>query len=159
MKYFLLVSLIINQIILAGNPSFAASESSLKVKNGKKCNITLKNAGLCASISALTEISRKSEVKFHLSFYEDSAKTKVIKLSKLPELKLWMVMKSGHGHGSEELTVISDDKGYLVGNAWFLMVGEWQVKIKVEYKGKPITADAIICVERKARDSHIGHCK
>jgi hypothetical protein len=68
-------------------------------------------------------------------------------------------MKSGHGHGSEELKIRPVANGYEVSNAWFLMVGDWQVKMKIDHKGQSYAADAHICVERKAKDSFVGRCK
>ena len=152
MKVIFFVFLIFNQL-------FFASGAAAKINTKVPCSVKFGKAGLCASINPTTPISRKSEVKFHLSFYEDKAKTKVLKLLKLPEVKLWMVMKSGHGHGSEELKITSTKDGFEISNAWFLMVGDWQVKIKFDYNGQEYAADANICVERKAKDSFVGRCK
>lgn len=49
---------------------------------------------------------------------------------------LWMDMGGGHGHGSAPVKVTPKGPGkYLVTEAYFVMEGEWLVKIGFDYQG------------------------
>lgn len=52
------------------------------------------------------------------------------------KVDLWMQM-GNHGHGSApvQLTSLSNNK-YKVENAWFVMKGEWQVRVDFEIAGQ-----------------------
>ena len=129
--------------------------ASAKTPANKPCKFKLEE-NLCAKVQFKNGVSRKIDSKFELEFVDLSGKH--IGLVKKPEVKLWMVMKSGHGHGSEKLNITKDNNKYLVSNVWFLMVGEWQIKLELEYKGSKVLAEIPVCVGRKAEDSKIGTC-
>ena len=76
---------------------FALNSSTLWA--AKECHIKYAN-NLCAEISFVSGISRKEDSKFKVVFHKmDTAKVN-FNITKF-DLKLWMVMKSGHEHGSE----------------------------------------------------------
>jgi hypothetical protein len=129
--------------------------ASAKTTTNKSCQFLL-NENLCAKVQFKNGISRKVDSKFEINFLDLNGKE--IVLVKPPEIKLWMVMKSGHGHGSEKLKITKGNNNYLVENAWFLMVGEWQIKLELEYKGVKLQEEIPVCVRRKAEDSKVGTC-
>lgn len=120
------------------------------------CNVELSKE-LCAKVEFQTPITRKRSSKFQIDFY-DAKKKALIKLDKDPVVKLWMIMKNGHEHGSEKLVMARNKSGYLISEAWFLMLGEWIVRGEYTYKGKVIRKDFFLCVKRKSSESGLGKC-
>ena len=138
---------------------FICQASSAKTTDGKVYKLTNNKLNLVVELSSLNSISRKEAGKFKLEFFDSSKKKRSpIKLIQAPEAHLWMVMKGGHGHGSEDLSLKVDNNTYLLSNAWFLMMGEWQLKLKFKHNGAVVQSILPICVERKPADSHLGHC-
>ncbi len=129
--------------------SVASIDSSCQVALGKS---------ICANINFLEPISRKNDAKFEISFVEKSS-GKLVQLDKAPQIKLWMVMENGHGHGSAEVKVKQLDKKYLVENVWFLMLGQWSLKISGEYKGSSFSGEPWLCVRKEVKNSALGKCK
>ena len=116
--------------------------------------------GIKSELRAIGDISRKESAKLKLEFFElDSKKRAPIKLEKDLEASLWMEMKSGHGHGSEKLKVERSGNSYIISNAWFMMMGDWQLKTKITHKDKTSLEAYPICIGRKPADSHVGKCK
>ena len=123
------------------------------------CQIPFEKLGLCGELKSLGKIDRKNPASFSLRFHAKESPGKTVFLKSKPKAKLWMIMDGGHGHGSEELTIeMTKDQTYKVDNAWFLMMGEWQIKVEAEMDGKTEEQMAKICVGRKAKDSFIGEC-
>ena len=112
---------------------------------------------LCADVKFLGEISRKSDSKFDLVITDK--KGKAISLEKAPKIHLWMVMEGGHGHGSDPLKITAKDGKYSIENVWFLMRGNWDIKIEFNYLKKKYNASIPVCIKRKAADSRLGNCK
>ena len=51
-------------------------------------------------------------------------------------VELWMDMGNGHGHGSAPVKVTPNGPGkYLVTDAYFVMEGQWLVKVGFDYQG------------------------
>lgn len=50
---------------------------------------------------------------------------------------LWMDMGNGHGHGSApvEISATEENNHFVVSNAWFVMMGQWQVIVTFKDKG------------------------
>jgi hypothetical protein len=122
-----------------------------------KCQIAL-GESVCANINFLEPISRKSDAKFEISFVEKKS-GKIVQLDQIPEIKLWMVMDNGHGHGSAEVKIKQLDKKYLVENVWFLMLGQWSLKISGKYQGKSFNGEPWLCVRKEVKNSALGKCK
>ncbi len=119
----------------------------------------IKKHKLSIELRAIGGIGRKEAATLKLDFFDMSkGKRSAVKLEKKPEAFLWMMMKGGHGHGSENLSITEENKSFILSNAWFLMMGEWQLKIKVFKDGKVDNVILPICVERKIADSHVGKC-
>jgi hypothetical protein len=129
--------------------------ASAKTTTNNSCQFLL-NENLCAKVWFKNGISRKIDSTFEINFLDTNGKEVV--LVKAPDIKLWMVMKSGHGHGSEKLKIKKENNSYLVENAWFLMVGEWQIKLELEYNGLKVQKEIPVCVGRKPEDSKVGTC-
>jgi hypothetical protein len=111
---------------------------------------------LCANIKFLSGVSRKKDSKFEVNFL--SLKGGSVNLEIVPKLKLWMVMKSGHGHGSDELMIKKVGNTYHVENVWFLMMGKWEIQTEVNYIGKVMNKSIFVCVGKQMNESHIGKC-
>lgn len=124
-------------------------------KSKPMCDFFLKKTKTCVNVNFLDGISRKSDSKFELEFLSDS---KPIKLDQLPKSKLWMVMKNGHEHGSEEVSIKINGTKYLNENVWFLMMGEWKVIVDTKYQGKNEQFTFPVCVKRKKDKSYVGKC-
>jgi hypothetical protein len=101
-------------------------------------------------------MDRKKDSKFELSFLDKNNKT--IKLDQTPLVKLWMVMKSGHGHGSEDLKLSWSENVYQIENVWFEMLGQWKIKIQLMRSGKESKGEIPICVMRDSTKGHVGSC-
>ncbi len=123
-----------------------------KFNSDSKCQF--KQDDLCIVVKFENGISRKNDSPFEIKFTE---KNKAV-LNK-PELKLWMVMKNGHGHGSETLTIKASDKKFAVSNAWFMMMGQWSIVGSIKAERKLYNFSLPICVGRTASESHLGECK
>ncbi len=65
------------------------------------------------------------------------------------KVKLWMDMGHGHGHGSAPVSIENLDElnHFLIGNAWFVMNGNWQVIISFTDAG--VAQNIIIPIEIK----------
>ena len=113
---------------------------------------------ICAVIKFKNGVSRKNDSPFEIKF--ETKDKKLIKIEKRPEMKLWMVMKSGHGHGSDELEIIPQKNGasYFVKNVWFMMLGQWQLKINLFHEGKSYNTELPICVYKLSDKSGPGNC-
>jgi hypothetical protein len=129
---------------------------SADAASSKTCQFKLSKK-LCASVKFVDGISRKSDSKFEIIFSD--TKGQRVNFKRTPEIKLWMVMKGGHGHGSEKLAIKKNNNKYLVSNAWFLMMGEWQIKISTS-EGEALVnmQDIPVCVGRNSASSHLGNC-
>lgn len=52
-------------------------------------------------------------------------------------VELWMDMGNGHGHGSSPVDLRQlDAVHYMVSNAYFVMEGEWTIKVSFTHNGK-----------------------
>ncbi len=111
----------------------------------------------CVSISFVEEISRRKDSKFILKVLKPNGDNITLSLNDL-NIELWMEMKSGHGHGSDKVLVKKNKNNFNISNVWLLMIGEWQIKLTYTMQGKKVTATVPVCVGRKAKDSHMGHC-
>ncbi len=142
---------VLSYIFLVLAPFFVADE--LWAKRNSCHNI--KNKNFCVKIKFLQGISRKSDAKFELKLFDKN--NRVVKLSSPPKIKLWMIMKNGHEHGSEELSIKLKNSDVLVENVWFLMRGEWQIKLNFD-KG-PIFSDIVpVCIGKNPKQSYLGRC-
>lgn len=120
----------------------------------------LAKLGLKSELSAIGDIRRKESAKLKLEFFDvNSKKRTAIKLKQAPELSLWMEMGNGKGHGSEKLKVKVSGNSYVISNAWFMMMGDWQLKAKISHNDKTSLETFPICIGRKPADSHVGKCK
>lgn len=111
---------------------------------------------LCAEIEFEKGISRKADSSFILSFKNE--KGEIVNLDNDPKIKLWMIMKGGHGHGSEKVKIEKINKKYRVTNVWFLMMGEWQVKLDLNYQKTNMKSDLYVCVGRSTKESFAKKC-
>ena len=120
----------------------------------------IEKLNLKSELRIIGDISRKESAKLKLEFFDAKAKKRTaLKLKKTPEVSLWMEMADGKGHGSEKLQIKTDGNTYIISNAWFLMMGNWQLKTKITHNDKTSLVSYPICVGRKPADSHMGKCK
>ena len=127
-------------------------------KINKNCQANL-SKDLCANITFDNAVSRKKDAIFKIRFVDSNNKAVVLK--EKPAVKLWMVMKSGHGHGSDEVTIDQEEKekhAYRVSNVWFLMLGEWSIKVEAKYNGELHKAEIPVCVRKDIMKSAVGKC-
>ena len=122
------------------------------------CHVELKDTGICAELVSTTELTRKTAASLELSFF-DKKSIKPVNLDGEMKAKLWMVMKNGHEHGSEPLKIEKMKGKYSLTNAWFLMMGEWKLKLELSHNSKEYKTEIPLCIEKKASDSHVGSCK
>lgn len=123
-------------------------------------NKILNKLELNAELKVIGSISRKESAKLKLEFFDTKSKLrKAIKLETIPAASLWMEMADGKGHGSEKLKIEIENTSYIISNAWFLMMGQWELKVKVTHNEKTQLLSLPICVGRKPADSHVGKCK
>lgn len=132
------------------------SGSLLHASSNTGCQFVVEK-GICANLNFTDGISRKNDSSFSIEFLGPDKKA--LTLKKTPEIKLWMVMKSGHGHGSEKLEIQKIDQKYMVKNVWFLMMGEWQIKTKFIYGDRVVLATIPVCVGRNSKLSKLGKCQ
>ncbi len=94
------------------------------------CSVS--NAAVCAHLGHFSTINTSVEGQFmaHVMTPENA------EISDF-SIDLWMDMGSGHSHGSAPLewTRVDANK-YQVKNAWFVMPGVWQVRLKFNLKGQ-----------------------
>lgn len=121
---------------------------------------TIKEFNLKAELRTLGDISRKEAAKLKLEFYDSKSKNRTaVKLDAIPDVSLWMEMESGKGHGSEKLKIVQEGSSYIISNAWFMMMGDWQLKTKLSFNGKTELISFPICIGKKPVNSHVGACK
>lgn len=95
------------------------------------CSAT--SADLCAHLGFKAEPNSTDATEFMLHFMPAAGVD--AKEIKNVTVKLWMDM-GGHGHGSSPVTITQgDDVHYAVSDAYFVMPGEWQVKVGFDYLG------------------------
>lgn len=140
-------------LFFLSNLTIAESNSTKRL-----CHVELKDAGICAELVTLTELTRKTAASLELSFF-DKKSFKPVNLDGEMKAKLWMVMKNGHEHGSEPLKTQKLKDKYRLTNAWFLMMGEWKLKLEVNHNSKEYKTEIPLCIEKDASDSHVGSCK
>ena len=128
----------------------------LYAKTNSNCQLVLNNE-VCANITFKNLINRKTDAEFEIFFTDSNGET--IALDKLPQIKLWMIMKGGHGHGSDEVKIKKNGEKFHVSNVWFLMLGKWQIKISGEYKGKRFAGEPDICIRKDSTKTAFGACK
>lgn len=124
----------------------------------KECKAKLIKENLCVKVEFLKPANRKEAASFKLIF-KDSKGRAIMPKPKL-EAKLWMVMKSGHGHGSEELKLEKKKDHYLVSNAWFMMLGTWSINIKlVDDKNKAVDSTKYnLCIRKESTKNTHSKC-
>lgn len=85
----------------------------------------------CMSVKFMEEPNSVDEAKFQLKIWSPNNE-----VAQNVGLDLWMQM-GNHGHGSApvQLTSIADNN-YHVENAWFVMKGEWQLRVSFEIAGQ-----------------------
>lgn len=135
--------------IVANNSALSASA----------CSVEFSKLGVCAKVNFTKDIYRKTPSAFELEFVKNKQKQK-INLDDRPDVKLWMVMRNGHEHGSDPVTIKKISKAkYLVENAFFFMLGTWQVYVTAKLNGKSEKSVFDVCVKKDYKKSYIGKCK
>jgi hypothetical protein len=104
----------------------AVMSGNLTANANSGCQLSLSN-DVCANIKFKNSISRKTDAEFEIHFTNPAGQ--VLSLDKNPQIKLWMIMKGGHGHGSDEVKINKSGKKFNISNVWFLMLGKWKIKI------------------------------
>ena len=133
----------------------SAQADTLSKNIDSSCQFDFKQ--FCLTLNFEKEISRKKSSDFTLEVFKDGNR---VALQKKPEIKLWMVMENGHGHGSDpvEMKELAPGK-YSVKNVWFLMRGEWEVKGSLNLDGKKSDFSIPVCVGKTPKESSVGKCK
>lgn len=116
--------------LLAVSGLFAMSASAAEDHTAEVCSV--KNTQVCVHLGIHEELTSEKEGKFmiHALTPADAPVSNV-------KADLWMDMGHGHGHGSAPLT-LKDLGGnhVLATNAWFVMMGQWQVRIEFTFEGE-----------------------
>ena len=136
-------------VLLPLNFSYANSSIS------SSCQFKI-NKDLCANLDFKNGISRKTDSEFHFQIVD--RKGQIQNVEEL-SIVLWMIMKNGHEHGSDEVKIKQIEKKYSVSNVWFLMVGEWLLKINFKHQGKVYKTNIPVCVSKNKTVSNVGKCK
>ena len=136
-------------VLLPLNFSYANSSIS------SSCQFEI-NKDLCINLDFKNGISRKTDSVFDIQIVDSKGQNKEVKEL---GIVLWMVMKNGHEHGSDEVKIKPSGKKYSVSNVWFLMVGEWLLKVKFKHQGKLYKTDIPVCVSKNKTVSNVGKCK
>jgi hypothetical protein len=84
-----------------------------------------------AHFTEYPETSEESQFIVHVEGEDES------KIYNKINVELWMDMGEGHGHGSAPVEIAPDEEEnhFDITNAWFPMMGEWQIKITVLEEG------------------------
>ena len=138
-------------LILVGFRNYVQASDS-------KCQVRAEKLSICGQIEASTELTRKRSATLNLKLYENEKNLKLAKNVELKAARLWMQMGE-HGHGSQPLEIKKMDDGYHIANAWFLMMGEWEIQMTLKRGESEEEVKEFICIGRKAKDSYIGKCK
>ncbi|WP_413294373.1 FixH family protein [Bdellovibrio sp. HCB185ZH] len=93
------------------------------------CSQTVES--LCAQLLYKTDVTASTEGQFQVLVQGfDGAPLQNFKVD------LWMNM-GHHGHGSSPVDIVENANGvYLVTNAWFVMPGQWNVRIDFNLNGQ-----------------------
>lgn len=92
------------------------------------CAIEFKSIMTCAQIEFAKTPTSVEDASFTLTLNSHHA----LDIKKL-SVDLWMDMGHGHGHGSAPVSIEQTGANtYKVSNVWFVMMGEWQVKVAME---------------------------
>lgn len=84
------------------------------------------NANLCAFLWFQSSVDTETAAKFVVRMTTPDAQ----ELS-LVKVELWMNMENGHGHGSAPVVVDQVANNiFQITNAYFIMMGEWVVRIQ-----------------------------
>lgn len=86
---------------------------------------------VCASLLFQTKVDTKTAAKFVIRVYGSELHPANVAVD------LWMRMGNGHEHGSSpvKMTQLSPDT-LLIEDAYFIMGGEWLVRVKLTINGK-----------------------
>lgn len=134
----------------------AHSNVDQHIKSRPYCQIEL-GKDLCVRLNVHGTISRKQAARFDLKFFTKDGK-KIDKFDQKPEVLLWMIMRNGHEHGSDPVKVTAMKSGYQVSEAKFLMLGQWQIKLKLKYQGKTVSGFIPFCVRQDVSKSAVSRC-
>lgn len=92
------------------------------------------NTNLCLHMGFHSKPVVGEESNFMVHFLVDPAIGANIRDVKV---ELWMDMGNGHGHGSAPVDLKQlDAVHYRVSNAFFVMEGEWTIKVDFTYEGQ-----------------------
>lgn len=128
MKTFILIFAF---LFLTINTSFANTEHD-GGHSVESC--TTDQPKVCAHLGFLTKLNSTDAAEFYTHVITpENTEIKNLKVD------IWMSMGSGHGHGSAPviITPVSLNK-YKVTEAYFIMMGEWLVRLDFELQGKAI---------------------
>lgn len=94
----------------------------------QKCSIEFKSLMTCAQVQFAKAPNSNEDSAFTLKLESHHA----LDIKKV-SVELWMDMGHGHGHGSAPVTIEQLDAAtFKVSNVWFVMMGQWQIKVKIE---------------------------
>lgn len=87
----------------------------------------------CAHLRFETYPTTKSMSEFIVHILPSTETSTITNLT----AKLWMDMGHGHGHGSAPLDVkaTNEENHFFATNAWFVMMGSWQVIVSFQENG------------------------
>lgn len=112
---------------------FAMAHEGQEHSGGHTENVcSVDDAQVCAHLRFDSELNSTDEGKFvaHV-LVPDNSQVNNFKLD------LWMEM-GHHGHGSAPVEILAMDEvnHYAISNAWFVMMGQWLVRVDFDYNGK-----------------------
>lgn len=120
-----MMKLIFTLSVLVGSVAFAHEHTPNVCVQGVQQKV-------CAHLGFEEKMNSSQEGKFKAHFM-------TAKGTEIQDLKidLWMDMGPGHGHGSAPVTIAPAGKNmFNVTNAWFVMMGEWQVRMNFTLDGQ-----------------------
>lgn len=114
-----------------------------------KCSLQMSKSNLCVSVQAKVcpDLASKKYGTFFLKFYRQNLLDQSpVPMSVNEEVKVDLWMPS-MGHGSAPVKVSNVDVGsYLLENVYFIMGGDWQIRIQIKKENENEKDEAIIPV-------------
>lgn len=117
-------------VTLLACAGFLSVNASAEEHSAEVCSV--KNTQVCVHLGIHEELTSEKEAKFiiHALTPGDALVTDL-------KADLWMDMGHGHGHGSAPLTLKDLGTNHILAtNAWFVMMGEWQVRVEFTFEGE-----------------------
>lgn len=146
-KYFLIFTIFLTA---CADPKYLSSQSYQNPQGPyfeSNCSIQFQNSHLCLDWKWESAPTQQKKGTFYFKVYRRNNLDKspvLLDLASPPDVILWMPSMS---HGSSPVSVSQEDVGtYRAHNVFFIMTGDWEIKIQVKENGQVID-EAIITLD------------